>query len=184
MYNLAIIKCTCLPLLAPRLKNFQIKIYYPAGDWTPAESEADKLPCEPERRALVILDMEEGDWTRFFRKFTNRESKFCNAGLFSRIMSSDMEEVDFSGWVKTGFLCQGFGGGGERTGFEDSAGNSKEWWEAGWILSLRLQEIIAFRAIIWRSNMASCTVSTFRGSISFRALPGIVELCTKPALPG
>ena len=35
MYNLAIRKCTSPPLLAPRLKIFKLKIYYPAGDRTP-----------------------------------------------------------------------------------------------------------------------------------------------------
>ena len=35
MYNLAIKKCTSPPLLAPKVENFQIKIYYPAGDRTP-----------------------------------------------------------------------------------------------------------------------------------------------------
>ena len=35
MYNLAIRKCTSPPILAPEVANFQIKIYYPARDWTP-----------------------------------------------------------------------------------------------------------------------------------------------------
>ena len=44
MYNLAIRKCVSPPLLAPRLKIFKMKIYYPAGDRTPdlLEPEADK----------------------------------------------------------------------------------------------------------------------------------------------
>ena len=35
MYNLAIRKCTSPPLLADEVDNFQMKIYYPAGDRTP-----------------------------------------------------------------------------------------------------------------------------------------------------
>ena len=46
MYNLAIRKCTTLPLIAPRLKIFKLKL-----NPGPAEPEADMLPSEPARRA-------------------------------------------------------------------------------------------------------------------------------------
>ena len=47
MYNLAI---------SPEVENFQMKIYYPAGDRTPgpAEPETDMLPSEPARRAVDL----------------------------------------------------------------------------------------------------------------------------------
>ena len=35
----------------PKVENFQMKIYYPAGDRISAEPEADMLPSEPARRA-------------------------------------------------------------------------------------------------------------------------------------
>ena len=35
MYNLAIRKCTSPPPPSPEVENFQMKIYYPAGDRTP-----------------------------------------------------------------------------------------------------------------------------------------------------
>ena len=43
---------------SPEVENFQIKIYYPAGDWTgPAEPEADMLPSEPARRVAQKLKL-------------------------------------------------------------------------------------------------------------------------------
>ena len=47
---------------SPEVENFQIKIYYPAGDWTPgpAEPEADMLPSEPVR--LATKKLEEEPW--------------------------------------------------------------------------------------------------------------------------
>ena len=50
MYNLAIRKCTSSPLLAPRLKIFNL-LPRRGSNPGPAESEADMLPSEPARRA-------------------------------------------------------------------------------------------------------------------------------------
>ena len=56
MYNLAIIKCTSPPLLAPRLNIFKRKFTTPPGSNPgPAEPEADMLPSEPARQAPVHM---------------------------------------------------------------------------------------------------------------------------------
>ena len=49
MYNLAIRKFTSPPPPSSEVENFQMKIYYPG----PAEPEADMLPSEPTRRAVI-----------------------------------------------------------------------------------------------------------------------------------
>ena len=54
MYNLVIRKCTCPPLLAPRLKisNENLLPHWRSNPEA-AEPEADMLPSEPAQQAFV-----------------------------------------------------------------------------------------------------------------------------------
>ena len=73
MYNLAIRKCTSPPPPSPEVENFQIKIYYPAGDRTPDllnQRQTCYLLSQRGEHCWLVVELKEiilsrtGTWNR------------------------------------------------------------------------------------------------------------------------